>query len=114
MVSAPIARSFDVAVPRLFIQVLSPENARRALRNVSQFTRPGGAIYIIGDGILDDLRVSPPAALWFGLSAVNRSDEGRAYTEQEHRDWLDEAGFEAFERVTLPSGFGIITPRRAT
>ena len=114
VVSGPLTGSFDVAVLRAFIQVLSPDNAHRAIMNVSKVIEPGGTIYIIGAGILDDSRVSPPVAVRFGTITLNRFDEGRAYTEQEHREWLDEAGFEAFERVTLPDGSGIITARRPT
>jgi precorrin-6B methylase 2 len=50
--------SFDVAVLRNFIQVLSPSQARLALRSVIQAIRPGGAIYVLGS-IIDDSRISP-------------------------------------------------------
>jgi len=41
---------------------------------------------------------------------------GQAYTEQEYRDWLTEAGFVDFERVPLPSNpkNSIITARKPT
>lgn len=112
VVSGPLTGSFDVAVLKSFIQVLSPDAARAAIMNVSKVIEPDGVIYIIGDGILDNSRVSPPAAVRFGLGKVSVFDEGGAYTEHEHRKWLDEAGFEAFKRVTLPDGSGIITARK--
>ncbi len=100
--------SFDVAVLSAFIQVLSPDKASKALKNIGKVIEPGGAMYIIGAGVLDDSRVSPPDALRYGLAALNRFDEGRAYTEQEHRDWLAEAGFQGAQRVTRPDGISII------
>ena len=39
---------FDVAVLKAFIQVLSPEAARCALKNISTAVAPGGIIYILG------------------------------------------------------------------
>ena len=111
-VNGPLTGSFDAAVLNSFIQVLSPDQARRALRNVSEVINPSGAIFISGRGILDDSRVAPPQTVEFNLNAINVFDEGQAHTEQEHRNWLTEAGFEGFERVTLPSGTSIISARK--
>jgi ubiquinone/menaquinone biosynthesis C-methylase UbiE len=111
IVSGPLTGSFDVAVLRFFILVLSPDQARRALKNVSQVIEPGGAIYILGS-ILDDSRLSPPEMVVLNLFYLNAYDEGQAYTEQEHRDWLSEAGFVDFKRVVLPNKTSIVTARK--
>ena len=44
---------------------------------------------------------------------LNLYDEGQAYTEQEYQDWLIEAGFEDFDRVTLPTGYSIVKARKS-
>jgi hypothetical protein len=44
---------------------------------------------------------------------LNIYDEGQAYTEREHREWLEEAGFDDFERKTLPDGFSMVRARKA-
>jgi hypothetical protein len=62
--------------------------------------------------IIDDSRIAPPETVVSNLYFLNIYDGGQAYTEQEYRDWLTEAGFEGFERVTLPSGGGIIRARK--
>ena len=103
--------SFDVAVLKNFIQVLNPDQARRALRNVGRVVVPGGAIYILGS-VLDDSRLSPPEAVASNLNFLNIYDGGQAYTEGEYRDWLTEAGFAGFERVVVPDGTSIITARK--
>ena len=72
---------------------------------------PGGTIYIEGS-VLDDSRVSPLDTVGFNLVFINIYDGGQAYTVQEHRDWLTEAGFEDMERITLPSGSSIVTARK--
>jgi len=103
--------SFDVAVMKSLIQVLNPDQARRALRNVGQVIVPGGAIYILGS-VLDDSRLSPPEAVASNLNFLNVYDGGQSYTEGEYRGWLTEAGFEDIERVVIPDGTSIITARK--
>jgi len=49
-----------------------------------------------------------------GRQANNVYDEGQAYTEQEHKDWLEEAGFGDFERIMLPDERSFIAARKMT
>jgi len=111
VVEGPFSGSYDVAVLRSFIQVLSAEDARRALRQISQSLKSGGALFILGT-ILDDSRRAPSYAVSSNLSYLNIYDEGRAYTEGEYRAWLEEAGFEVLERVVVPDGTSIIKARK--
>jgi ubiquinone/menaquinone biosynthesis C-methylase UbiE len=108
----PLPGSYDAAVMTAFLQVLSPEDARRALKNVSRVMNPGGEIYIRGGGIIDNSRISPPELVGFNIVFVNVYEGGQAYTEQEHKEWLEEAGFERFRRAILPDGGSIITARK--
>ncbi len=103
---------YDVAVLRGFLQVLSLEDARLAVKNIGAAVNPGGKIYIIGQ-ILDDSRVSPAEAVGFNLAFINAYDAGESYTESEHREWLTEAGFIDIERAKfLLDGSGLITARK--
>jgi SAM-dependent methyltransferase len=113
VVRDPLPGSYDVAVLRALLQVLSAEDARRAVKNIGTAVKPGGKIYIIGQ-ILDDSRVSPPGAVAFNLSFINTFDTGESYTEQEHRDWLSEAGFVDVERAKffLAETMGVMTARK--
>ena len=47
------------------------------------------------------------------LVYLNIYDEGQAYTESEHRQWLKDAGFDDFERKTLRDGFSVVRARKA-
>jgi cyclopropane fatty-acyl-phospholipid synthase-like methyltransferase len=58
---APEGR-FDVAVLRSLIQVLGPESARRALRNVGEAINRGGWLFIVGH-VLEDNCLAPAAAV---------------------------------------------------
>ena len=111
VLSDSLTGSFDAAVLSSLIQVLSPDRARRALMNIGKVINPGGAIYIRGD-IVDDSGVSPLGSVMRNLIYLNIYDEGQAYTEREHREWLKEAGFEDFERRILPDEFSFVRARK--
>ena len=108
----PLSGSYDVAVMSAFLQVLSFDDARFAIKNVGKVMKPGGEIYIRGYGIIDNSRVSPKKLVGFNLVYINVYDEGQAYTEQEHKDWLEKAGFDSFKRHILEDGSSIITARK--
>jgi 2-hydroxy-4-(methylsulfanyl)butanoate S-methyltransferase len=111
VVHGPLTGMFDVAVLLRLIQVLSPDQARRVLWNVSQVVEPGGVIYIVGQ-VLDNSRLAPSETVAGNLFFLNVFDEGQAYTEQEHRDWLVEAGFEQCERLLLPNRMSMVSARK--
>jgi len=111
VVHGPLTGAFEVAVLSRFIQVLSADQARRALRHVSQVIAPGGMIYIVGQ-VIDNARLSPPEPVLSNLFFLNVFDEGQSYTEHEYRDWLAEAGFAGVERVVLPNHTSIVMARK--
>jgi SAM-dependent methyltransferase len=106
---------FDVAVLRNLIQVLGPDAARRALRNVGQVIDHGGWLFIVGH-VLEDSRLAPPEAVYLNLAFLSVYDEGQAYTEREHRTWLAEAGFADIEvRYSAgPGAASIVSARKAS
>jgi O-methyltransferase domain/Dimerisation domain len=113
VLSRPLPGSYDAAILRALLQVLSPGNARLAVKNIATAINPGGTIYILGQ-ILDDSRISPPEAVGFNLNFINTFDAGESYTETEHRDWLGEAGFVNIERAKIPlaQGLGLMTAQK--
>jgi hypothetical protein len=112
VVRESLSGSYDIAVLSALLQLFSPGDACRVLKNVSAVMNPDGIIYIRGNGIIDNSRTSPPKWVGFNLVLINVYDEGQAYTEQEHKDWLEEAGFGDFERIILPNESSIITARK--
>jgi SAM-dependent methyltransferase len=112
VVKGPLEGSYDVAVMLHLIQLLSPDQARRAIHNASQAVAPGGWIYILG-WVIDNSRVAPLEMVGLNLYYLNAFENGQAYTEQQHRDWLAEAGFvEGFERGMVPDGGSIMRARK--
>jgi ubiquinone/menaquinone biosynthesis C-methylase UbiE len=112
-VNGPLSGAYDAAVLRAFLQVLSPDDSRRAIQNIGRVLNPGGRIFIIGQ-ILDDSRRSPLDAVGFNLTFLNFFDAGESYTESEHRDWLSGSGFVDIQRSLplLPDGNSLLTARK--
>jgi SAM-dependent methyltransferase len=111
VVNAPVPGTYDVAVLRSLLQVLSPEDALQALRHIGAALHPGGRLYIVGR-MLDDSRLAPVDTVGFNVVFLNIFDDGRAYTEGEYRTWLTAAGFAEIARVTLPEGVSLMMARK--
>ena len=90
----PIPGMYDVAILSSVIQTLSADKARKVIKNVGKVISPGGWLYIFGGGMLENSRLSPESAVEWNLVYINTYDNGQSYTEDEHTDWLREAGFE--------------------
>lgn len=108
IIMAPPRDMHDAVVMRALIQVLAPEDAARAIANGAAAARPGGTLYIVGGGILDNDRLGPVAAVFLNVTLMNLYPSGAAYTEAEHAEWLSAAGCGNVERITLPTGGSII------
>jgi SAM-dependent methyltransferase len=110
-VKGPLPGTYDAAVLKSVLQVLSAQDARRAIQNVYDVLNPGGKLFIIGQ-VLDDSRLSPLDAVGFNLAFINFFDSGESYTDSEHRDWLTAAGFVDIERSRLSDAGSLMTARK--
>lgn len=113
VVAAAPEGTYDLAVMRAFIQVLSLEHAAAALRNVARSLAPGSPLFVIGL-MLDNSRLSPPDLVCQNLIFVNVYDDGLIYTEGEYRALLAGAGFVDVEvqQAGMPSGAALISARK--
>src|SRR5689334_6636044 len=104
--SAPKA-TFDVAVLRNLVQVLSPEDAQSTIANVGRSIRAGGEIYIMGY-VLDDACREPWQALAYDVVFANIYESGRSYTDGQYRRWLEAGGFREITRELMPNNMSLI------
>jgi ubiquinone/menaquinone biosynthesis C-methylase UbiE len=107
----PLPGGFDIATARALFQVLSPDQCRKAARNIAAALPSGGAFFIVGF-ITDDTRLSPKISVGLNMSFLNMFDDGQAYTESQYRDWLVEAGFTDVIRRPFLAGNSLISARR--
>ena len=112
ILAVPPHGTFDAAVLRALLQVLSPSDAAGAIANAASAIRPGGSIFILGGGILDDDRIGPPLAVFLNVTFMNIYPAGASHTVAEHAAWLTAAGCGEIERIILPSGGSIIRATR--
>ncbi len=110
VVKNPPDGQYNAAVLRSFIQVLSPDNAKQALKNIGSVIASGGAVYIIGR-FLDDSYLYPEISVAHNLIFLNLYNEGRAHTGQEYHEWLSSAGFIKIDIQydAFSDGSGLIT-----
>lgn len=107
----PLGGPYDAAVLKVFLQVLGPDDCRRALGNVAAVLRSGGEVYILGH-VLDDSRLAPPVAVQFNLFLLTAYDTGAAYTASEYRAWLEAAGFGGMARTVFADGSSLLVARK--
>ena len=105
----PITGSFDAAILRYVLQVMSAEEGCRVLLNVHHALKPGGTIYVQG-GLPDESHLTPVDSVLWGLVFTAIYDGGQSRTVQEYRDIITKAGFEDFE---LDANW-VITARKPT
>jgi predicted O-methyltransferase YrrM len=96
VVCQPLMGTYDAAVLRNVLHVISIEEAYQVLLKTLQALKPGGTIYIFGQP-LDDSRLTPEYWVLFHpvYAAIYECGQGR--TVQEYRDLLTKAGFDGFE-----------------
>jgi SAM-dependent methyltransferase len=111
VVNDTIEDRFEFAAMRAFLQVLSPEDIRAAVTNVTQALKPAGELFVMG-WITDDSRITPATPVGMDMVFMNVYEDGRSYTEGECRQWLSDAGLEVLERITLANGWSILRARK--
>ena len=107
VLEGPCSETFDVAVLRALVQVLSAEDAGKALVNIGRSIKPGGAVFILGH-IIEDSKTTPAEEVIWYLLNLNWDDHAGFYTESDYRNMLRNAGFRNIRRGTLPNGDGVI------
>ena len=112
--AGPPEGTYDVAVLRALLQVMSPGRAGKVLTNIGKVMEAGSSIYIVGS-VLDDSRLFPPASIAFSLVSLNVYEDGHAYTEKEQHELLLEAGFTdvSVEHDALSDGLSVVSARKA-
>jgi predicted O-methyltransferase YrrM len=99
--SDPVPGSYQMIFLSNIIHAEGEDENRRLVAKLHSCLEPGGRI-VIKDHILDAGRTSPPVGALFSLLMLLTTREGRCYSFDEVRGWLDEAGYANVSQVPLP------------
>jgi cyclopropane fatty-acyl-phospholipid synthase-like methyltransferase len=92
---------YDVVLVPNFLHHFSMPDCTRFLRRVHAALRPGGRVAII-EFVPNEDRITPPPAAGFALVMLGTTPEGDAYTFEEYRQMLADAGFREAALHPLP------------
>jgi cyclopropane fatty-acyl-phospholipid synthase-like methyltransferase len=79
----------------------SPQSILHILRRAYDALLPGGIIYIL-DMMTDPTHTSPPFSALFGLNMALTTQNGWVFSDEELKNWMQQAGFVDFDVRPLP------------
>lgn len=103
---------FDVVTLGHICHGEGADNSRRLFAKIRTALKPDGRL-VIADFLPDENRAKAELPLLFGVNMLVHTDEGDVFTFEEYRQWLQEAGFEAVNRIEFPGDVGLIGARAA-
>jgi ubiquinone/menaquinone biosynthesis C-methylase UbiE len=92
---------FDVALITNFLHHFDPATCIAFLRKVQAALKPGGRVVVL-EFVPNPDRVSPPVPASFSLTMLAGTPSGDAYTLDELRGQLEQAGFKQISAHGLP------------
>ena len=99
---------FDLVYFGNVFHIYAPETNARVAREAYEVTAPGGTI-----AIQDYMRGMSEQAAMFAVNMLRSTENGGVWTERQHREWLNNAGFGHIEVQTLETtGSQIVFARR--
>ncbi|AXA35153.1 MAG: SAM-dependent methyltransferase [Candidatus Sumerlaea sp.] len=91
MLRDPLGGPYDLIWVSAIVHMFSPEENAKLLQRCAEVLAPGGQL-VIHDFIMDETRTQPPAGALFALNMLVNTRRGDSYTEQEIREWMENAG----------------------
>ena len=96
-----LGENYDVVLVPNFLHHFDPPTCVTFLKRIYPTLRPGGCVAIV-EFIPNPDRVTPPEAASFSLVMLATTAAGDAYTFEEFKDMLSEAGFKQARQYPLP------------
>ena len=87
-----LGNGYDVVLVTNFLHHFDPPTCERLLGRVARSLKPGGVAVTL-EFVPNEDRVTPPAAATFALTMLTTTATGDAYTFDEYRSMLRNAGF---------------------
>jgi cyclopropane fatty-acyl-phospholipid synthase-like methyltransferase len=96
--SDDLGENFDLILLSAICHMLSPRENRDLFVRCSRALAPEGRV-VIRDFFLEPEKTTPRSAALFAVHMLVATEGGGTYTEEEFRDWLQEAGLENVSRL---------------
>lgn len=100
---------FDVAWLSHILHSDGPEGCRTILRKAAESLHPGGKL-LVQEFIMNDAKDGPLFPALFSLNMLLGTSSGQAYSEDELRGMMGQAGLSGIRRlqIDLPNGAGVM------
>jgi DNA-binding MarR family transcriptional regulator/SAM-dependent methyltransferase len=90
-------KGFDLIIISAIVHMNSYQENKEMIAKAYDSLNNGGQI-VIKDFIMEDNRIEPPEGAMFAINMLVNTEGGDSYTEQEIREWFENAGIKKIER----------------
>jgi SAM-dependent methyltransferase len=97
-----LGSGYNIATLGHIMHMAAPDQNRFLLKNIFRALAPGGTL-VIGEFIVNEGRTGPLEPLAFAINMLVHTEHGNAYTLDEMRSWLEEAGFSKVRTLAAPA-----------
>jgi ubiquinone/menaquinone biosynthesis C-methylase UbiE len=106
-----LGKGYDAALLSSVLHIYSPQDNRELLRKIYLALNPGSQL-IIRDFLLNPQKTGPLIGMLFAVNMLINTERGNAYTFNEIKSWLREAGFKDIKRKPLEGRMILIKARK--
>jgi len=101
VLEAELGTGYDIAILGHILHTEGEERSRKLLAKVFRALKSGGTI-AIGEWLVNDQRTGPLPSLIFAVNMLVHSERGDAFSFNEIKSWLEEAGFKKARKLEAP------------
>jgi SAM-dependent methyltransferase len=101
VLQAELGTGYDIAILGHILHTEGEERSRKLLAKVFRALKSGGTI-AIGEWLVNDRRTGPLPSLIFAVNMLVHSERGDAFSFNEIRSWIEEAGFKKARKLEAP------------
>jgi ubiquinone/menaquinone biosynthesis C-methylase UbiE len=101
VLEAEFGTGYDIAILGHILHTEGEERSGKLLAKVFRALKSGGTI-AIGEWLVNDRRTGPVPSLIFAVNMLVHSERGDAFSFNEIKNWLQEAGFKKVRKLQAP------------
>jgi ubiquinone/menaquinone biosynthesis C-methylase UbiE len=101
LLEANFGNDYDIATLGHILHSEGEERSRQLLKKTFRALKSGGTI-AIGEWLVNDQRTEPLPSLLFAVNMLVNTEKGDAFSFNEIKNWLQEAGFKKVRKLEAP------------